>query len=181
MKRTIRYGTFESNSSSMHSMIVMKESGPYTKEEIMSDVWLDNGGTIFLDRYNDLMFGRYPFQILCTFYDKLRYAIASFCGGWGGAKDAKKEFIKIEEIISAYIPGFTGFMLDSDDDYPYGNVDHQSDGLLQRFLAEKHISLEEFLTHREYMVVIDGDEYFTFEEYMNHHIIDANSIAERFR
>lgn len=47
-----------------------------------------------------------------------------------------------------------------------GNVDHQSSGLLQGFLKQSGVSLEEFLTDSAYVVVIDGDEYNDFCKYL---------------
>ena len=40
-----------------------------------------------------------------------------------------------------------------------GNIDHQSAGLLKKFIYSKGISLEEFLTNKRYHIVVDGDEY----------------------
>lgn len=48
----------------------------------------------------------------------------------------------------------------------YGNVDHQSTGLLQGFLKKSGVSLEDFLTDSAYVVVIDGDEYCDFCKYL---------------
>ena len=41
MKTQIRMGVFESNSSSMHSLCVMKNEGKYTPQEITHDMYLD--------------------------------------------------------------------------------------------------------------------------------------------
>ena len=57
-----------------------------------------------------------------------------------------------------------------------GVIDHQSSGLLTGFLKSKGISLEEFLTNKKYVIVIDGDEYCTFEKYMKSGLIDKNFI-----
>lgn len=84
MKRQIRRGVFETNSSSMHSLTVMKTNEKYTSEEILDDLYLyddQNVGEkecvwkIFSE--DDLMFGRMPFRALVTFKDKWLYACAS--------------------------------------------------------------------------------------------------------
>ena len=42
MKRQIRRGVFETNSSSMHSLTVMKRDDKYTPDEIMKDMYLSD-------------------------------------------------------------------------------------------------------------------------------------------
>lgn len=60
----------------------------------------------------------------------------------------------------------------------YGCVDHQSEGLLQNFLRNHNISLEEFLTDSAYVVVIDGDECRKFKEYMDAGFIKREDFEE---
>lgn len=60
----------------------------------------------------------------------------------------------------------------------YGYVDHQSVGLLQGFLKENNITLEEFLTDSAYVVVIDGDEYFDFKRYLDSDIIHKEDFEK---
>ena len=73
MKMTVRSGCFETNSSSMHSIVVTKESG--------SSTFLDYDSSYHFEDYSiredDIAFERYPFQILASIKDKARYAIAS--------------------------------------------------------------------------------------------------------
>lgn len=61
-----------------------------------------------------------------------------------------------------------------------GDVDHQSAGLLNNFLRTHNVSLEDFLTRREYWVVVDGDEYCEFKKQYKHRIINVDNIAEVF-
>ncbi|MDY6354343.1 MAG: hypothetical protein SPL66_06020 [Lachnospiraceae bacterium] len=260
MKRTIRYGTFETNSSSMHNIIISKTKGPYTKEELYDGIYVrtyDN--TLNIDEY-DLCFGRAPFQLLCTFYDKFRYAIAEFCGDANSHK-AKENADMLCKILQKYIPEakhvrfpvtkvehyidedgndidrtnleyckYTLYRYEingkvyenvydtdmrytfvpdiyksyfTDDPFEltapsgllytvkgkkgkvhfakkqndmktipdYGSVDHQSRGLLERFLQEKNISIEEFLTNRQYIIAIDGDEYCVLDEWLHYGLL----------
>lgn len=68
MKTQIRMGVFETNSSSMHSLCVMKNEGKYTLQEITHDMWLwDDSKTgekncIWMPYEGDLYFGRSPFR-----------------------------------------------------------------------------------------------------------------------
>lgn len=60
-----------------------------------------------------------------------------------------------------------------------GMIDHQSAGLLKSFLKNRNISLEEFLTNKRYTIVVDGDEYFEFQKYLESGFIDKDFIVER--
>lgn len=83
MKRQIRRGVFETNSSSMHSLTVLKRDCKYTSEETLEGLYLyddrDTGEKKCIWNINDedLEFGRQPFRALGTFKDKWLYACAS--------------------------------------------------------------------------------------------------------
>ncbi len=92
MKYQVRKGCFESNSSSMHSLVVTKKNSNIrmTQEEIREEFYLDEDW--YKDRHKndekeivkidpwDNEFGRSPFDVLVTFTDKLAYAVAEYCG-----------------------------------------------------------------------------------------------------
>ena len=82
MKMQIRTGMFETNSSSAHSLLIMKNRQTMTQKEIRDEFYLDEDwykdNTLRLDSYsND--YGR-GFDVLTSFRDKLSYALASMCG-----------------------------------------------------------------------------------------------------
>ena len=92
MKYQIRKGCFETNSSSMHSLIITKENENIrmTQEEIRDEFYLneewykerhkdDEKEVVEIDLWNN-DFGRSPFTVLSSFRDKLSYAIAEYCG-----------------------------------------------------------------------------------------------------
>lgn len=74
MKRTIRQGCFETNSSSMHSIVLTNIPGESKKGEIY--IWKGNHEFNVWDR--DICFERSPFQILSTMICKIYFAIASY-------------------------------------------------------------------------------------------------------
>ena len=92
MKYQVRKGCFESNSSSMHSLVVTKKNSNIrmTQEEIRDEFYLNEDW--YKDRHKndekeivkidpwDNEFGRSPFDVLVTFTDKLAYAVAEYCG-----------------------------------------------------------------------------------------------------
>lgn len=75
----IRKSMFETNSSSMHSLVVMKEDKAVKKYSEYYDYCLSDGHKFIIYSTGDLKFGRWPFDILCTPEAKIRYAIASLC------------------------------------------------------------------------------------------------------
>jgi len=92
MKYQIRKGCFETNSSSMHSLIVTKKNNNIrmTQKEIRDEFYLNEEWykerhknneeeIVEIDPWeND--FGSSPFTILSSFRDKLAYAVAEYCG-----------------------------------------------------------------------------------------------------
>ena len=175
MKRVIRKSIFETNSSSMHAICIRNNvRHRYTPVEIAKDVHVYSDGKIFLGS-DSLNFERYPFQMLFSLFDKCRYAIAVFgeeryseirdifCEAYNAAEKELPSELKSETICSDFdIPEAWN---DQDELY-YGYVDHQSKGLLGRFLSERQLSLREFLINPKYMIVVDGDEYGDFKKYM---------------
>lgn len=170
----IRDNTFETNSSSSHSLIITDFDGKYTPEEMMKGIYLWNGNKDRMYESN-LEFYRSPFSLLATFESKSRYAIASSNGRLAD---------EVEKIWHKYIPNFNGFKFDmKTEEYDYdkkewvdldepkpiygGTDDYEIEGWLKSY----NVSLEDFLTMRRYMVVCDGDE--TREWY---HILDSGLV-----
>lgn len=114
MKYQIRKGCFETNSSSMHSLIMTKKNSNVclTQQEIRDEYFLDeewNKGknTICLDKYGN-SFGRSPFSVLTTFRDKLTYAIAEYCGDNYSIDSYLKAEETFDEIFRPLIIRLTG-------------------------------------------------------------------------
>lgn len=145
----IRKGVFETNSSSSHSIVVMKE--PYTTDETLPDWRLRNEGIVHFPSY-DLSFG-WGKDILSNPYGRLCYAIASY-------SDDDDKIDEICELCRKNVKGFNGFRFDHaeyGDGIDRGYVDHLSYGLLQQTLDECGVSLEEFIFNNRYIVIIDND------------------------
>lgn len=179
----IRDNTFETNSSSSHSLIITDFDGKYTPEEMMKGIylWDDDKDRKYQKMYRtDLEFYRSPFSILATFESKSRYAIASSDG---------RLVEKVEEIWHKYIPNFSEFKFDMTDDYwdaeikdwvkvdppvpDYGGTD---DYQIEGWLKSYNVNLEDFLTMRRYMVVCDGDEYREWYHILDSGLFDKSHI-----
>lgn len=62
----------------------------------------------------------------------------------------------------------------------YGSIDHQSKGLLTGFLKSNNLSLEDYLTRKDIVVIITGDEYSTFSNMILCGLIDVNNIVTQY-
>ena len=175
----IRDNTFETNSSSSHSLIITDFDGKYTPEEMMKGIylWEDKETRMY---ESNLEFYRSPFSLLATFESKSRYAIASSQGHLAD---------EVEKIWHKYIPNFNGFKFDMrTEEYDYakkewvdldepkpiygGTDDYQIEGWLKSY----NVSLEDFLTMRRYMVVCDGDEYREWYHILDSGLVDKSHI-----
>ena len=169
MKQLIRNNTFETNSSSMHSIVIANNTEYFTDEEIINSFYDEYNATTKIIDFtktnidyceNDLsVFGRAPFRILTSFCDKLKYAIASY-----GTTDTQvNELLNTVKNNVACLSDVTFKFLEKATTNPvlkyyYGVVDHQSVDVLKDFCSQG-ISIIEFLTNKKYVVFIDGDEY----------------------
>ena len=169
----IRNGVFETNSSSSHSIVVTKGNADNVNQD---HGWhINDNGICKIYDSEDLEFGRYPFDVLYTWYDRMRYAIASY--------GDEEHFKEIENLCVQHIENLKQIVLPKDyssdsneKETYYGWVDHQSSGLLQHFLDKNNVTLEEFLFNDNYIVIIDGDEYHIFDTLFQTHLIDRNNI-----
>lgn len=177
--KQIRRNVFETNSSSSHSLVITTDNEHYTREEINKNFYVTKKGIVRLWE-SSLEFYRSPFDMLVTFKDKLRYAIASSNGNLVD---------ECREICKKYVDGFIDFEFDTKDyvwdsevkDYVetnelipnYGGTDdYQIEGWLKYY----NISLEEFLTNKRYIVVVDGDEYQIFDHIKKSGLFDTSKI-----
>ena len=58
----------------------------------------------------------------------------------------------------------------------YGAIDHKSIGVLNKFLADNDMSLEEYLTRKDVVVIIDGDETNVFSGLIEAGLVDRKSF-----
>lgn len=206
MKVQVRSGVFETNSSSMHSLVIRNDIDEYvTAAEVKAHFRHINlqDGTDNL-RLRDLEFGRAPFKVLTSFYDKMCYALASMCEYKGDAA-----YNEICSVIRTYVPEFRDFELDFTTEfwrkhtwaeeqirrhfgennykdcgeywvtwgYELGYVD---DDILTGFLKKENISIAEFLTNKKYFVVVDGDEYCIYSDMKDFGIINTKIIEREY-
>lgn len=177
--KQIRRNVFETNSSSSHSLVITTDNEHYTRKEINKNFYVTKKGIVRLWE-SSLEFYRSPFDMLVTFKDKLRYAIASSNGNLVD---------ECREICKKYVDGFIDFEFDTKDyvwdsnvkDYveaksPVPNYGGTDDYQIEGWLKHYNISLEEFLTNKRYIVVVDGDEYQIFDNIKKSGLFDTSKI-----
>lgn len=176
--KQIRRNVFETNSSSSHSLVITTDNEYYTREEINKNFYMTDGIVRLWE--SSLEFYRSPFNMLVTFKDKLRYAIASSNGNLVD---------QCRELCYKYVDGFVDFEFDTKDyvwdsevkDYveaeePIPNYGGTDDYEIEGWLKKYNVSLEEFLTNKRYIVVVDGDEYQIFDHIKKSGLFDTSKI-----
>lgn len=234
--RVIRRGCFETNSSSLHSIVVTKNDVHVSTNELSDwgdeHVYLSHEGKLWFWSIDD-GYGRSPFAVLRTFREKLQYAMCAYLGyKYSDDPEYNEIYSHFENIVKNLLPNFTGFDIsetemdiyrdengnlimrknlmydgwDSENNcahYIYrdengeshdaildesevlvnpdiGMIDHQSANTLIDFLDSHNVSLEEFLTNKKYIVVVDGDEYCIWLEMKEAGLINMDNIVEEY-
>lgn len=183
MKLKIRNSVFETNSSSQHTLCLTSNTEEYTPQEIKSGMWISGDGALHLDA-DELHFGRYPFCILSTFHDKLRYVMAALVGNNVYSDQLTKGMANLKElkrICKENIFRFEDFDFDTLEysrgeklDYGYA----QDYGGLEAFLEKNNVSIEEFLIKKRYIVIVDGDEYNAWDKLKSSGIVNTSIIEK---
>lgn len=203
MKRQIRRGVFETNSSSMHSLVVKKKSEYITEDEVKDQIYVGKDGMLHV-YHKDLYFGRSPFQVLTSIEDKIFYTLASMCYYKGD-----KVYEEVCDTIRSYIPEFKDIELTieasthSKDYYTKESMDNRfgegnytdigdyyvswgydigsvDEDILSGFLKKENISISEFLTNKRYIVIVDGDEYCIYKDMKRCGLINKDEIEKEY-
>ena len=203
MKRQVRRNVFETNSSSMHSLVIKKESAYFTDEEARNGIYINENGKINLG-FEDIYFGRSPFQVLYTLVDKAKYVLASMCIY---KDDAVYEEVK--NVIHSYISEFIDFetelethsystIINTEEEirkwfgdgnyikkdgrwivwgHKLGGVDED---ILSSFLEKENITITEFLKNKRYIVIVDGDEYCVYKDMKRSGLVNTDNIEKEY-
>ena len=176
MKKVIRNGCFETNSSSQHSIIVTKNNTHINPSDIVWDqnkdfdefdnVYIGADGRWHLYHINS-GYGRYPFQILTSFEDKLKYAMCEFMGQlYEDDPEWQKWYEEFESIAHEFVPGFKGFYIATKDVDMY--LDEDGNDIMMKDLIYNGWNSEK--EHVEYLYAdADGNKHeaiFNEESYM---------------
>ena len=171
MKRVIRKGCFETNSSSMHSIVITKNDVHVTADEIRGNndsyderIYLHNGIMPYLDGVRE-GYGRWPFAILTTFEQKLSYALCEFLGCKNCDDDDYDETLDMfKDIVKKVAPEFKNFRFNEVEVDIYldenGNPIQRRKLIYDGYDEINHVSLYKYVDEsgREKKAVID-EEY----------------------
>lgn len=158
--RQIRRNTFETNSSSSHSLVVIKddimnEMFDSKKDMFYSDTEIAKDMKWFYE-FGSWEFGRYPFRVLKDFWEKFAYAYAN------GYTESE-----LNAIVEELSPSCNKVK------YRNTNIDDRN---LDAWLRKLGITIKEFLSNKKYVVICDGDEYCVWNDLRESGVIDSNAI-----
>lgn len=158
----------------MHSLVVLKESDGLPKACDWERRDLDDGTYAVIVGEND--FGRAPFALLSHPVDKFLYLLADRFGRYSDDEEGRAEFVEdaIEAMEGCSRIEFTEREWDGRMDYGY--VDHQSAGVVWRYLDDNCIDAAEFLRDPRFVIVVDGDEYCAWDEMKESGLVDISNI-----
>ena len=170
----IRGGTFETNSSSAHSLVIMKEGIEITAEnfDIEADTWIGHEGRLKFWQH-DLVYDRSPYRVLASVGDKLGYVVA--------ACRSDEEIKRVIAGIKSRIPAIKKVEFPTDwetDETLYGWIDHQSIGMLPYALHKENIDPVDIVLNTRYIIVVDGDEYCIFDRMVRNGLINSDAIEK---
>lgn len=186
--KQVRYSCFETNSSSMHSLIIKKQDNYLTTDELEEelgilrlgrDKWANEENSnkidLWIHSHDDITFGRTPFKVLTSVKEKLKYYIASEC-------NSKEDIIKVENTLKEIFSNIEEITFASNWFKDWGNGDYDQYGYAQNYggfkkaLIENNIDLKELITNSKYLVIVDGDEYQEFESMKDSGLINFKDI-----
>lgn len=178
MRQFIRNKTFETNSSSMHSLVVVKNPKPYKSNELLSEHVYDNEFDLF--EWEKGYYGRSPYKVLRTPIDKLRYYVAHYLGA-NKQLELLPEVLKFIEEEASVVKSKIKLTVEEDAhedqfaNYGYAGINDTGEDVFE-YIERNNISLKEFVTNPKYVVIIDGDEYQEFKKLFESNILNAEDF-----
>lgn len=166
----IRQSVFETNSSSMHSLVIAKNGHTQEFKELLEHKYIGEKG-VYNIWDSEIDFDRSPFRILNNAIDKLLYLIADTT-----KDETRKELLEMFYQVYPEIKELKFPKSYNDDEVEYGYVDHQSKGFVTNYLLENNILAKDFITNTKYSIIIDGDEYCEWENFKRSGLIDIAKI-----
>lgn len=181
MRQLIRENTFETNSSSMHSLVISKKARPYSK--FANNLHYYGHEFKLFDVCEEARFERYPFKILSSPKDKLRYYVAHYVGFRGDKQRLKEVEDLVHELTGCPKKDIKLYYEETDywgsektvKSYGWAGINDTGEDVFD-YIEKNSISLKEFILDPRYTVVVDGDEYQEFKKLFHKGIIDLDNI-----
>ncbi|MBQ7275711.1 MAG: hypothetical protein IJS58_00535 [Bacilli bacterium] len=166
MKIQIRRNVFETNSSSMHSLVIRRNditsvddnnvehpiNRILTHDEMLTNIkrFMDKQGIVDFS-YRNWYFGRSPFRIMTTFSEKVEYLLASYLYFRRYNEENQIGFDEAVALIKKLVPEVKDIKCPSDIGF--------DEAYYFSWKNQYGFSDEDFLTHTRYIAIQDGDEY----------------------
>lgn len=186
----IRQNTFETNSSSSHSLVITNNDTPWLTSEEAKDslYWKYDETTGVFDlewlSEDEYTFNRYPFKVLKTFKSKLLFLYANAPLRERGKSKKRgytlyeREYYKISRYVGKHcIPGFKRIKLNKD---KWDRPSCEAYNVLAT-LRTNNISWKEFLMNPNIVVICDGDEYQVWKGMKKMGLINENNIINEIK
>ena len=186
----IRQNTFETNSSSSHSLVLANNNLPWLTHEEAKDSlhWGYNEDTGVYDLTwvdeDEYTFNRYPFKVLKTFKSKLLFLYANAPLRERGISKRRgytlyqREYYRISRYVGKHcIPGFKRIKLNDD---KWDRPTCEAYDVLET-LKKNNISWKEFLMNPNIVVICDGDEYHVWNGMKRMGLIDTKNIINEIK
>jgi len=156
MRCTIR-PSFETNSSSMHSIVLTNLGGDSDKGNLFT--WNDGKAHIW---NRDITFGRSPFHLLSTIEDKLYFAIASFT-------DDNEKIEEIREITREIFGCELKFPMEDVEEYRRADDHSWVSGYDVEWVTDPEDNTKEVLVYKpDPSVELEYKEYQRIDGYIDH-------------
>lgn len=150
--KQIRRNTFETNSSSCHSIGVYNKDTLYEHKLEEFNIPKNNEGKI---EFKTGKFG-WGFDLLEGQENKIKYLMTLLLGYYEPTEEEIRktsDFELFEEYLSPYCNGI--YFPEDDNDWKEGYIDHQSSDRIVHFLSE--IGFERYLLDPKIVVAIEND------------------------
>ena len=187
--KQIRRNCFETNSSSMHSIAITKNSLPYSKYDKL-DYMVEDNGLLDLYKYEHETdyYERYPFMILRSEEDKLKYVLGYYYSYDGKkTKENKADIEAIHKLVKTRYPEIkkikdwadgTNWQGKDIKKYPITAKYNDTGESVFEFIKRKNLSIEDVIFNPTIIIFVDGDEYQETYKLFDARIIDENNIDD---
>ena len=185
---TTRKNCFETNSSSMHSLAIVKKNRTPDKYETLSYM-VDDEGVLDLAKHcdeEDMYYERYPFRILTNEVDKARYisGILRSTNDKNGVRRFKYMLQKrtgckrVKDWIEAWDQDYKTDKWIKKRQYFWTSWSNDTGEDILHFMKRKNLSIEDVIFNPKCVIFTDGDEYNKLGEMFELGLISEDNILD---
>lgn len=185
---SIRKNCFETNSSSMHSLAIVKNNRKPDRYETLSYM-VDDEGLLDLSKHcdeEDMYYERYPFRILTSEADKARYmnGILRSTNDKNGIRRFKYMLQKrtgckkVKDWIETWDQNYKTRQWVKRREYFWTTFCNDTGEDVLHFMKRKNLSMEDVIFNPKCVIFTDGDEYDKLGELFELGLISEDNILD---